>query len=200
MVHYQLVGRGVSQPRVLDAMLSVPRDEFIPIDLRNLSYTDGPLPIDYGQTISQPYIVAYMLQALEIKPTDRVLEVGTGSGYNAAVMSKLANEVYSVEIVSGLANESSEILKKLGFKNVHVRQGNGYQGWPEHAPFDVICLTAAPIKTPRTLFDQLAEGGRLIAPEGDAYQQLVLYQKIQGTIHKTDLIPVRFVPMIQTTS
>ncbi len=196
MVIQQIAARGVKDDRVLSAMMAIPRHLFVPENIQHLAYDDYPLPIGYEQTISQPYIVAYMTEMLEIKEQDRVLEIGTGSGYQAAVLSVLAKEVFSIEIVEPLCAEADARLKKLGYQNVEVRCGNGYLGWPEKAPFDAIMLTAAPEKIPSPLIEQLAIGGRLIAPVGRYHQDLVLLRKDKdGKISKRLLIPVRFVPM-----
>ncbi len=160
--------RGVTDARVLAAMRKVPRDAFVPEAVRDLSYTDQPLPIGYDQTISQPYIVALMTEKLRVKPTDRVLEIGTGSGYQAAILGELAAEVYTIEIVKPLGKRAAATLQRLGYKNVHVKIGDGYQGWPEHAPFDAIIVTCAPDHVPRPLIEQTKEGGRIIIPVGSA--------------------------------
>jgi protein-L-isoaspartate(D-aspartate) O-methyltransferase len=189
-------GYGITNTRVLAAMGKVSRHEFIPPELRHRAYDDGPLPIGYGQTISQPYIVAFMTEKLELKLTDRVLEVGTGSGYQAAVLAELAKEVYSIEIVGELARRAAVDLKRLGYTNVCVRAGDGYQGWPEAAPFDAIIVTCAPEQVPQPLVDQLKEGGRMIIPVGPNWDQnLVLLRKQNGRLEQHAVLPVRFVPM-----
>jgi len=197
MVRNQLVAGGIRNPEVLQAMVEVPRHEFIPASLRPYAYADGPLPIGHGQTISQPFIVAYMTQALELSREDTVLEVGTGSGYQAAILGKVAKEVYTIEIVPPLAESAKAILSKLGFENVHVRLGDGYLGWPEKAPFDAIIVTCAPDHVPEPLISQLKEGGRLVIPVGEAggVQHLVLLRKKNGQISKAKMLDVRFVPM-----
>ncbi|HEY5706578.1 MAG TPA: protein-L-isoaspartate(D-aspartate) O-methyltransferase [Terrimicrobiaceae bacterium] len=197
MVRYQLMAGGIRDPEVLKAMSEVPRHEFVPASLRSHAYADGPLPIGHGQTISQPFIVAYMTQALELGKEDIVLEVGTGSGYQAAILGKVAKEVYSIEIVPPLAESARAILSKLGFENVYVRLGDGYLGWPEKAPFDAIIVTCAPDHIPEPLISQLKEGGRLVIPVGErgAVQQLVLLRKENGVISKANMLDVRFVPM-----
>ena len=197
MVRNQLVAGGIRNPEVLQAMTDVPRHEFVPSALRPYAYADGPLPIGHGQTISQPFIVAYMTQALELTKQESVLEVGTGSGYQAAILGKLAKEVYSIEIVPPLAESARGVLSKLGFENVHVRLGDGYLGWPEKAPFDAIIVTCAPDHVPEPLISQLKEGGRLVIPVGEAggVQQLVLLRKRNGQISKDKMLDVRFVPM-----
>jgi len=197
MVRNQLAAAGINNPEVLQAMTEVPRHEFVPTSLRPYAYADGPLPIGHGQTISQPFIVAYMTQALELTKEDRVLEVGTGSGYQAAILGKLAKEVYTIEIVPPLAESAKDLLAKLGFENVYVRLGDGYLGWPEKAPFDAIIVTCAPDHVPEPLVTQLREGGRLVIPVGAAggIQQLVLLRKKDGQISKEKMLDVRFVPM-----
>jgi protein-L-isoaspartate(D-aspartate) O-methyltransferase len=201
MVRNQLAAGGIRNPEVLQAMTEVPRHEFVPASLRPYAYADGPLPIGHGQTISQPFIVAYMTQALELSKEDTVLEVGTGSGYQAAILGKLAKEVYTIEIVPPLAESAKVILSKLGFENVHVRLGDGYLGWPEKAPFDAIIVTCAPDHVPEPLVSQLKEGGRLVIPVGTAggIQQLVLLKKRNGQISKEKMLDVRFVPMTGKT-
>ncbi|RYD48630.1 MAG: protein-L-isoaspartate(D-aspartate) O-methyltransferase, partial [Verrucomicrobiaceae bacterium] len=197
MVAEQIERRGVKDPRVLEAMRKVPRHEFVPEEGRLEAYDDRPLPIGHGQTISQPYIVALMTEALGLKGTEKVLEVGTGSGYQAAVLSGLAKEVFTIEIVEPLGKQSAEVLKRLGYKNVTARIGDGYRGWREEAPFDAIIVTCAPDAVPEPLVHQLAEGGRMIipvGPEGKA-QQLVLLKKRHGKLHQQEILPVRFVPM-----
>jgi protein-L-isoaspartate(D-aspartate) O-methyltransferase len=196
MVQEQLMSRGVRDERVLAAMNKVPREEFVPQDSRAASYTDQPLPIGYGQTISQPYIVAFMTEQLRPKPSDRVLEVGTGSGYQAAILAELVAEVYSVEIVEPLAKNAEATLQRLGCKNVHVQIGDGYKGWPETAPFDAIIVTCAPDKVPQPLIDQLKDGGRMVIPVGDRFaQELYLLEKKNGQLKQSATLPVRFVPM-----
>ena len=195
MVREQIAGRDVRDPRVLAAMRKVPRHLFVPADVRKLAYIDSPLPIGLGQTISQPYIVAFMTEALELKPQDRVLEIGTGSGYQAAVLAELVKEVYTIEIVDSLAREAEARLKRLGYTNVRMRSGDGYRGWPEAAPFDAIMLTAAPDHVPQPLTDQLRDGGRLILPLGRGDQDLVRLRRTRQGIQHERLLPVRFVPM-----
>jgi protein-L-isoaspartate(D-aspartate) O-methyltransferase len=195
MVRVQMENRDITSSRVLDVMRKVPRHRFVPQELAGQAYEDHPLPIGFDQTISQPYIVASMTQALDVQPGDRVLEIGTGSGYQAAVLAELAAEVYTIEIVRPLGLRAEKTLGELGYKNVFVRVGDGYAGWPEKAPFDKIMLTAAPPKVPEPLFDQLKEGGLLIAPVGVYGQDLVLYRKMPEGLVERDLYPVRFVPM-----
>jgi len=195
MVDEQIVRRGVVDTLVLAAMRKVPRHEFVPEAYRNYAYADEPLPIGDGQTISQPYIVALMTETLNINKDSRVLEIGTGSGYQAAVLAEIAEEVYSIEIIESLATRASETLERLGYKNVKVKCGDGYRGWPEEAPFDAIIVTAAPGHIPQPLIDQLRVGGRMSIPVGDAYQELIVVTKKEKGITKQDIIPVRFVPM-----
>lgn len=196
MVKAQIEAREVRDARVLSAMREVPRHEFVPAELRVHAYEDQPLPIGYDQTISQPYIVAFMTEQLALKPKERVLEIGTGSGYQAAVLSKLVAEVFTIEIVDALAKQATTDLARLGFKNVRVRAGDGYQGWPEAAPFDAIIVTCAPDHVPEPLVSQLKEGGRMIIPVGEfGSQQLYVLEKRRGKIEQRAVLPVRFVPM-----
>lgn len=196
MVTTQIERRGVSSPDVLAAMRAVPRHEFVPPSVRNEAYQDSPLPIGFGQTISQPYIVAAMTDALRLRPSDKVLEIGTGSGYQAAVLAHLVSNVYSIEIIPELAQRAAADLARLGYTNVHVRAGDGYAGWPEHAPFDAIIVTCAPENIPQPLIEQLAEGGRMVIPVGGRWgQSLVRMTKRGGTLHREDLMGVIFVPM-----
>lgn len=197
MVERQLVLRDIKNERVLRAMREVPRHLFVPLSLRGRAYEDGPLPIGFGQTISQPYIVAFMTEILAPNPTDKVLEIGTGSGYQAAVLAKLVDEVYTVEIVEELATRSQRTLADLGFNNVHVRAGDGFQGWKEHAPFDAVIVTCAPEMVPQPLIDQLVDGGKMIIPVGRAEgaQELILLEKSGNELTRRAVLPVRFVPM-----
>lgn len=199
MVKAQLMGPGrdITDERVLMTMAAMPRHEFVPEGQRWLAYADRPLPIGYGQTISQPYIVAFMTEKLATRDTDRVLEIGTGSGYQAAVLSRLVEEVYSVEIVQPLAERAAATLKRLQYENVHVKIGDGYLGWPEYAPFDAIIVTCAPDHVPQPLVDQLKEGGRMIIPvrSRGGYQELHLLEKRDGNVTQQAVLPVRFVPM-----
>lgn len=191
-------GRAEISPRVLDAMRSVPRHEFVPEAERGSAYRNRPLPIGHGQTISQPFIVALMTDLLEIKPGDRVLEVGTGSGYQAAVLARLAAHVFSIEIVEPLGREAAETLARLGYTNVTTKIGDGYAGWPEHAPYDGIIVTAAPEHIPGDLIDQLKPGGRMVIPVGGFEQDLrVVNKRADGTTTTEEIIPVRFVPLIR---
>ena len=191
-----LKSRGLNSKTVLDALLKVPRHKFVPASHRNLAYEDRALPIAHEQTISQPYIVGYMTEAAEIAPGDRVLEIGTGSGYQAAVLAELAKEVYSIEIIPSLADSARSLLSELGYKNVQVKAGNGYLGWPEHAPFDAIIVTAAPDAVPQALVDQLAVGGTMVVPVGSGFQQMVIITKRESGVVERRTIPVAFVPMV----
>jgi protein-L-isoaspartate(D-aspartate) O-methyltransferase len=196
MVQQQLKARGINDGRVLAAMAKVAREEFVPPNSRTESYEDGPLQIGYGQTISQPYIVAFMTEQLQPKRNDRVLEVGTGSGYQAAILAELVAEVYTIEIIEPLAKNSEATLQRLGYKNVHVKAGDGYKGWPEHAPFDAVTVTCAPDHIPQPLVDQLKDGGRMIIPVGGfGDQELYLLEKKNGEMQRRAVLPVRFVPM-----
>ena len=195
MVERQLRGRDIQDPRVLAAMARVPRHQFVPASQQVWAYDDRPLPIGYRQTISQPYIVAYMTQALELPPEATVLEIGTGSGYQAAVLAELGYEVYTIEIVPELAARAEATLEALGYQNVHVRHGDGYQGWPEHAPFDGVIVTAAPDHVPSPLVDQLAINARLVIPVGDRRQEMTILTKTDNGVVERTTIPVLFVPM-----
>ena len=195
MVREQLMARGIHAEAVLEAFLRVPRHEFVNSALGLQTYSDGPLPIGEGQTISQPYIVALMTELLQLKGPEKVLEIGTGSGYQAAILAELAREVYTIEILPGLARRAQKLLTELGYKNIRVKCGDGYLGWPEFAPFDCIIVTCAAKDIPEPLIAQLAESGRLVIPEGEEYQELKLLTKIQGEIQQENIAPVRFVPM-----
>jgi len=195
MVELQIRERGVHQPEVLRAMESVPRHLFIPEEYRDQAYGDAPQPIGWGQTISQPYIVALMTELLELDRGDKVLEIGTGSGYHAAVLSRVAGEVYTIEIIDQLGKQAKTTLQQLGYQNVHVKVGDGYQGWPGEQPFDAIILTAAPPKIPQPLIDQLKVGGRMVVPVGSYVQDLMLLTKTAQGVEKRTVAPVRFVPM-----
>ena len=195
MVAAQIEERGVRDPRTLAAMRKVPRHLFVPPQMVHDAYSDHPLPIGHGQTISQPYIVAFMTEALGLRGGETVLEVGTGSGYQAAVLAEIAARVYTIEIVAPLAEESRERLARLGYGNVEVRAGDGYQGWPERAPFDAVIVTAAASRVPEPLKEQLKDGGRLVIPVGDSAQELVVITR-RGTRYAEErVLPVRFVPM-----
>lgn len=195
MVEKQIAARGVRDPRVLAAMAAVPRHELVPVSQRDHAYRDRPLPIGHGQTISQPYIVALMTELLELDGSERVLEIGTGSGYQTAVLAETAREVYSIEIVPELAARARGDLEGLGYDAVHLRTGDGYRGWPEKAPFDAIVVTAAPDHVPEALVEQLAVGGRLVVPVGRFYQELVVIKREPDGIVRESGIGVRFVPM-----
>jgi protein-L-isoaspartate(D-aspartate) O-methyltransferase len=196
MVRVQIIDRGITDSLVLKAIRKVPRHKFVPDEYANEAYDDNPLPIGYGQTISQPYIVAYMTEAVKPDQTKRALEVGTGSGYQAAILAEIVSKVYSIEIIPELASESAERLKKMGYKNIIVKYGDGYAGWKENSPFDIIIITAAAEQIPQPLVDQLAENGRLVIPIGapTAVQELILLEKKNGKIEKKRLTFVRFVP------
>ncbi len=197
MVEEQIAARGIRHSAVLAAMRKVSRELFVPESWRSRAYDDGPLPIGKGQTISQPYIVAIMTELAKPEKHHRVLEIGTGSGYQAAILAEIVAQVYSVEIVKELAEEADKRLKQLGYSNIAVRCGDGYRGWPEQAPFDAILITAAVAQPPAPLLEQLKEGGRLIFPQGnpDGYQELVVIEKVNGMFNRQVIFPVRFVPM-----
>jgi len=195
MVEDQIERRGIRDIKVLEAMQKVPRHEFVPDHLKKYAYSDEPLPIGEDQTISQPYIVAYMTEILNLKPNHKVLEIGTGSGYQAAVLAEIIDTVFTIEIVDVLANRAKKTLERLGYDNVLVKRGDGYKGWPEHAQFDAIIITAAPTKIPQPLKEQLKVGGHMILPLGDHSQELVLIEKEKTGYKQDKLLPVRFVPM-----
>lgn len=196
MVETQLIPRNIVDKATLKAMGTVPRHQFVPLKSRPYAYADGPLSIGEGQTISQPFIVAYMTQQLRLKKNDKVLEIGTGSGYQAAILAEIVDKVYSVEIVPSLGVKAGKLLKNLGYENIEIKIGDGYHGWTEYAPFDAIIVTAGAEKIPQPLIDQLAEGGRMIIPVGPhrGVRQLVQIDKRKGKIKKKDLMAVRFVP------
>ncbi|MFP4158156.1 MAG: protein-L-isoaspartate(D-aspartate) O-methyltransferase [Desulfobacterales bacterium] len=197
MIREQIRGRGIEDQEILDAFEKVERHRFVPERLRKYAYQDRALPIGKGQTISQPYIVALMTRAIEPEDTDRVLEIGTGSGYQAAILAELCKEVYTIEIIESLGKSAGNILSELDYANVHVRIGDGYKGWPDQAPFDAIIVTCAPDEIPDPLKQQLAEGGRMVIPVGKNYEQnLVLLEKKQGELVKKQIVPVAFVPML----
>ncbi len=196
MVERTIVARGVNDASVLEAMLKVPRHKFVPKSVVAEAYEDSPLPIGYNQTISQPYIVALMVQLAELGPASKVLEIGTGSGYQVAVLSEITNSVFSVEIVPELMVEAIRTLTGLGYTNAHLRHGDGYFGWPEEAPFDAIIVSAAPPSIPNILLEQLAIGGRLVVPVGQKNQMLQVALRREDGFELRDIIPVRFVPMI----
>ncbi|MFC1570838.1 protein-L-isoaspartate(D-aspartate) O-methyltransferase [Candidatus Omnitrophota bacterium] len=196
MVETQIRVRGVTDRKVLAAMESVKRHLFVPKELTFMAYQDTPLPIGESQTISQPYVVAFMTQELKLKPTDRVLEIGTGSGYQTAVLAEIVKEVYTVEIIKPLAESATKRLKELGYDNVIVKWDNGYNGWSEEAPFDAIIITAAPERVPEKLVGQLKMGGKMIVPVGDLRQELYLITRTESGYDKKPVLPVRFVPMV----
>ncbi|MGH0029130.1 MAG: protein-L-isoaspartate(D-aspartate) O-methyltransferase [Myxococcota bacterium] len=195
MVTQQIAGRGVRDERVLDAMRRVPRHELVPENVRDDAYADRALPIGMGQTISQPYVVGFMSEALDLQPGEKVLEVGTGSGYQAAVLVAMGARVFTIEYVPELAERAARDLARIGFSPEAARAGDGYGGWPEHAPFDAIVVTAAPDHVPPALIEQLAVGGRMVLPVGDFQQELVLLRRTEDGVQREDLIGVRFVPM-----
>lgn len=199
MVRTQIEARGVKDVRVLDALRRVPRERFVAPGSESLAYQDSALAIAHGQTISQPYIVAVMSEAAAIGPNDRVLEIGTGSAYQAAVLGELAREVYTIEVIPALADRAAALLTELGYANVHPRLGDGYAGWPEHAPFDAIVVTAAPPSVPEALLQQLKVGGRLVVPVGTDDQQLLVVERTATGFDERRLMPVRFVPMVKGT-
>jgi len=196
MVSEQLAARDITNQRVLEAMARVPRHKFVPASLEELAYEDRPLPIGHGQTISQPYIVALMTQLVDPQPGDKALDVGTGSGYQAAVLAELTKQVWSIEILAPLAEEARTRLDTLGYRNVEVRQGDGYRGWPEEAPFDIIVVAAAPDHVPEPLVEQLAPGGKMVIPIGEGWQDLIVVEKAtDGRVVRRPVVPVAFVPM-----
>ncbi len=199
MVSRQIVARGVKDAGVIEAMKKVPRHLFVPEKYRSLSYGDHPLPIGKEQTISQPYIVAFMTEALALRPEDRVLEIGTGSGYQAAILAELVDEVYTIEIIESLGRRAQKTLGVLGYKNIHVKIGDGYKGWPDQAPFDAVIVTCAPENIPQSLIRQLKDGGRMIIPVGSegTIQNLVKAIKEKGRLKTKSMMPVRFVPMVR---
>ena len=198
MVNEQIAIRGVTDPEVLAVLQKTPRHRFVPDKVSKYAYNDHPLPIGEGQTISQPYIVAFMTEMLDIDSNHKVLEIGTGSGYQAAVLSPLVNHVYTIEIVKSLANSADSTIKKLGYKNITVRWGDGYKGWPKEAPFDRIIGTAAPPEIPLALIEQLKPGGKMVLPVGTRWQEIVVVTKnASGEISKKNVLPVRFVPMVR---
>ena len=195
MVSQQIAARGISDELVLKAMRKVRRHEFVPDDMKAYAYDDRPLPIGENQTISQPYIVALMTETLGLKGGEKILEIGTGSGYQAAILAEIVAEVYTIEIVESLAKTAEERLNRLGYKNITVRFGDGYKGWEEHAPFDGIIVTCAPDHVPQPLADQLKIGGRMVIPVGDQFQELALLIKTEDGMERKNVAPVRFVPM-----
>ena len=197
MLEEQIVSRNVTDKNVLKAMLSVDRKEFVPKELQSSTWNDFPLPIGYGQTISQPYIVAFMTEAAELDAASKVLEIGTGSGYQTAILAEICKEVYTIEIVKELGDLAKKHLAELGYNNVHVKIGDGYKGWSEQGPFDAIIVTAAPDKLPTTLVEQLKENGRLIIPIGELSQELLRVTRTKDGLKQESLLPVRFVPMVK---
>jgi protein-L-isoaspartate(D-aspartate) O-methyltransferase len=197
MVEGQIKTRGVSDKRVLDAMLKIPRHKFVPDNAVNFAYEDHPLPIGKDQTISQPYIVAFMTELLKLEGGEKVLEIGTGSGYQAAILAELCKEVYTIEIISSLGLGAEKLLKELGYKNIKAKIGDGYLGWAEYAPFDGVIVTCAPDHIPLPLFEQLKENGRMVIPVGEFFQELLLIRKVNGKLVKKSVLPVRFVPMLR---
>lgn len=196
MVERQIIERGITDSRVIAAMKKVPRHLFVPENLRHYAYSDGPVPIGYGQTISQPYVVALMTEELRVNPTDKVLEVGTGSGYQAAVLAEIGCQVYTIEILEPLARSAEQRLKELGYTNVKVKVGDGYLGWPEYAPFDRVIVTCAPKEIPQPLIDQLADGGIMVIPVGpEGFQYLYRVKKYGGIVETEKITPVSFVPL-----
>ena len=196
MVRTQIAARGIRDPRILEAMRQIPRESFVDERYRREAYADHPLPIGDGQTVTQPYVAALMTELLDIQPSDRVLEIGTGSGYESAILSRLASRVYSIEILPEIARKAEEKLRSLHCENIEFRVGDGYRGWPEAAPFDAIIVTAAPRKIPEPLLQQLAPSGRMVIPVGDFYQELKVFAKAaDGTVSEKSVLPVRFVPM-----
>ena len=196
MVRTQIEARGIKDKRLLEVMRKVPRHRFVPQAYKRSAYKDRPLPIGEGQTISQPYIVALMTELLRLTGTQKVLEIGTGSGYQAAILAELSGYVYTIEILSTLAERAEKLLESLGYKNILVKCGDGYIGWQEHAPFDGIIVTCAPEEVPAALVEQLADGGRMVIPVGSIYQELMLIEKKNGQVKVKSIIPVRFVPML----
>jgi protein-L-isoaspartate(D-aspartate) O-methyltransferase len=198
MVSSQLAVRGIKDPKILDAMKKVPRHLFVPEDLLSHAYSDEPLPIGEGQTISQPYIVAYMTEVLALQGGERVLEIGTGSGYQTAILAEIAQKVFTVELIEVLSFRAQEALKKLKYSNILYKIGDGTFGWDEQAPFDAIIVTAAPEKVPHSLEEQLKIGGKMIIPVGSAYQELVFVTREKKRFKRKKLLPVRFVPLVTT--
>ncbi|MBC7361123.1 MAG: protein-L-isoaspartate(D-aspartate) O-methyltransferase [Candidatus Aminicenantes bacterium] len=196
MVEFQIQKRGIKDRKVLEAMLKVPRHLFVPEQMKELAYGDEPLPIGEGQTISQPYIVAYMTEALKLTGNERVLEIGTGSGYQTAILAEIVKEVYTVEVIPELSRRAQKVLAELGYNNIKFLIGDGTRGWPEHAPYDAILVSAAPATVPRTLVDQLKINGRMIIPVGTDFQELVLVRRKKDGWEEERLIGVRFVPLV----
>ena len=200
MVEHQIKGRGINDKKIIDAFLKVERHKFVPKKYIPIAYEDRPLPIGEGQTISQPYIVAYMTYLLDLLKSDKVLKIGTGSGYQAAILGELCDSLFTIEVIASLGQKADILLKELGYENVKVKIGDGYKGWKEHAPYDAIIVTCAPSHIPKPLTEQLKEGGRMIIPVGEIYnQKLVLLKKIDNQLKKENVFPVLFVPMLDTT-
>lgn len=193
----QIKSRGILDAKVLKAMEKVPRHVFVPENMKKFAYNDEPLPIGKGQTISQPYIVAYMTEILQLSGEEKVLEVGTGSGYQAAILAEIAKEVFTIEFIDELSRNAQKVLREKGYTNIHFRVGDGAYGWKEHAPYDAIIVTAAPSEVPKALQDQLKTGGRMIVPVGDAFQELILIVREKRKFRKKKLLPVRFVPLVR---
>lgn len=198
MVETQIKARGIEDENLLDAMRKIARHEFVPDNMQEHAYNDEPLPIGGGQTISQPYIVAYMTSVLDLKKDDKVLEIGTGSGYQAAVLAELAAEVYTVEIHQDLSQKAKKILDKLSYSNIHYRIGDGTQGWDSHSPYDAVMVTAAPVSIPEKLKEQMGIGAKMVIPVGQAFQELVLITREQDKFSRRKLLPVRFVPLLSS--
>jgi len=198
MVETQIISRGIKDERVIAAMKKVPRHLFVPAEMVDYAYNDEPVPIGEGQTISQPYIVAYMTEVLQLQPEDRVLEIGTGSGYQTAILAELVKEVYTVEIIASLSLRAQEVLGKLGYRNIYFKIGDGTFGWEEYSPYEAIMVTAAPARIPQQLEKQLKPGGRLVIPVGSAFQDLYLVTREKDGFKRKKLLPVRFVPLITT--
>lgn len=200
MVERQIVARGVSDERVLNAFRNVERHKFVPESKINKAYGDYPISIGEGQTISQPYVVAFMTEVLELSSDDKVLEIGTGSGYQAAILGEICDSVFTIEIFESLGSKAEQLLSNLGYTNIHVKIGDGYKGWENFAPFDAIIVTCSPKDIPKPLEEQLAEGGRMVIPVGNSFSQnLILLLKTKNQLHKKNVLPVRFVPMIDST-
>lgn len=200
MVENQIMNRGIKDSLIVKAFLKVPRHQFVPKKYQRIAYSDRPLPIGDGQTISQPYIVAYMTQVLNLSRTDKVLEIGTGSGYQAAILGELNDSVFTIELLASLGKKASSLLSEMNYSNIKVKIGDGYQGWEEYAPFDAIIVTCAPTEIPVALKNQLKEGGRMIIPVGSSYyQELVYLRKIDNQLLEQKVLPVMFVPMVDST-
>jgi protein-L-isoaspartate(D-aspartate) O-methyltransferase len=195
MVENQIISRGIQDSGLIQAMIKIPRHKFIPENLREYAHGDNPIPIGMEQTISQPYIVALMTELLKLKQGEKVLEVGTGSGYQTAILAEMGCEVYTIEILESLVEKARKVLESLGYKNIHYKVGDGYSGWPEYAPYDAIIVTAAPDHIPQPLIEQLKVNGRMVIPVGDQYQELILIKKREKGVDMKTVTPVRFVPM-----